>query len=152
MAKKQQAGRISIQNRKATFEYAITDKYTAGIQLTGTEIKSIRDGNATISEAYCFMHEGEVFIKGMRIAEYKNGSYNNHEPLRDRKLLLHKQEIRKIAKKIEEKGFTIVPIKVFMSESGYAKLEIGIGKGKKEYDKREDIKKRDVQREIDRQF
>ena len=143
---------INILNKRASFEYAFLEKYTAGIQLSGTEIKSIRAGKANITDGYCFFKNNELWIKNMHISEYEQGTYNNHEPNRDRKLLLNKIEINKLQKKLKDQGLTIVPLKLFISDSGYAKLEIALAKGKKLFDKREDIKKRDLQRETARNF
>ncbi len=142
--------KISIKNKKAYFDYEILDKYTAGIKLLGTEIKSIRESKASIKEAYCYVDKGEVFIKNMHITEYANGGFINHEPYRLRKLLLNKKEIEKIEKKLKDVGITIVPLVMFISEKGYAKLEIGIAKGKKLYDKRESLKQKDTKRDLDR--
>ncbi len=142
--------KISIKNKKAYFDYEILDKYTAGIKLLGTEIKSIRESKASIKEAYCYVDNGEVFIKNMHITEYANGGFINHEPYRLRKLLLNKKEIEKIEKKLKDVGITIVPLVMFISEKGYAKLEIGIAKGKKLFDKRESLKQKDTKRDLDR--
>ncbi len=141
---------INIQNRKAEFEYFFVERYDAGIVLRGTEIKSIRDGNANLKEAYCFLKNGELFIRNMHISEYKHGSVNNHDPIRVRKLLLTKLELKKIGKKIREKGFTIVPTRLYISERGFAKMEVAMAKGKKSYDKRQSIKERDNKRELSR--
>jgi len=141
---------IVIRNKKASHEYEFLEKYVAGIKLTGTEIKSIRLGKATIGDAYCLFHDGELYIKGMHISEYYWGNLNNHDPLRERKLLLTKRELRKIERKVKESGNTIVVIKVFINEKGLAKAEIAVSRGKKEYDKRETIKKKDLEREMDR--
>jgi SsrA-binding protein len=141
---------IVIKNKKASHDYEFLEKYIAGIKLTGTEIKSIRLGKAGIVDAYCLFHEGELYIKGMHISEYYWGNLNNHDPLRERKLLLTKRELRKIERKVKESGNTIVVIKVFINERGLAKAEIALAKGKKEYDKRETIKKKDIEREMDR--
>lgn len=146
------AKNVNIQNRRARFDYEIGDTYTAGIVLTGTEIKSIRAGKASLVDSYCVVDRGEVWVKGMNISEYFYGSYNNHVARRDRKLLLTKKEIAKIAKASEDPGFTIVPLKIFISEKGYAKLLIGIGRGKKNYDKRQSIREREDKRNIDRMF
>lgn len=146
------ASQINIKNRKARFNYEISDTYTAGMVLTGTEIKSIRDGKASLTDSYCVVDRGEVWVKGMHISEYFYGSYNNHATRRDRKLLLSKKEIDKISKQSSDAGFTIVPLRIFISEKGYAKLVIGIGKGKKQYDKRQSIKEREDRRNIDRMF
>ena len=139
---------ILIKNRKAFYNYEITDKYLAGIILLGTEIKSVRESAVNISNAFCSIEGDNIFIKGMQIAEYLHGNINNHEPLRDRKLLLNKKEINQIKKKVFEKKFSVIPTKVFINKRGFAKVEIGLGKGKKEYDKRESIKKRDSDRKI----
>ncbi|MCH5231584.1 MAG: SsrA-binding protein SmpB [Muribaculaceae bacterium] len=144
------AQQVNIKNKKAYFNYEIGDTYTAGIVLTGTEIKSIRDGKASLTDSYCIVENGEVWVKGMHISEYFYGSYNNHSVKRDRKLLLNRKEIAKIAKAADEPGFTIVPIRIFINDKGYAKLVIGIGKGKKQYDKRQSIKEREDKRNIDR--
>ncbi|GAB4252627.1 MAG: SsrA-binding protein [Vicingaceae bacterium] len=141
---------INIKNKKAFFEYEILDTFTAGIQLTGTEIKSIRAGKASINEAFCFLKNGEVFIKNMFVAEYEQGSYNNHEPLRTRKLLLNKHEIDKLERKKKDIGLTIIPLKLFINKKGLAKIEIALAKGKKLYDKRASIKERDTKRTLDR--
>lgn len=141
---------INIKNKKAYFEYYIQDKFIAGVQLTGTEIKSIRQGKASLKEAYCSFIDNELFIKNMHIAEYKHGTYNNHDPKRDRKLLLTKRELGKLAKKVNEKGFTIVPTLLFINERGLAKIEIALAQGKQIHDKRETLKKKDASREIDR--
>lgn len=139
-----------IQNRKANFEYFIIETLLAGIQLTGTEVKSIRDKKTSISEAYCQIHNGEIFIKNMHIAEYRQIKHTNHEPLRDRKLLLNKKEINKLERSIKEKGLTIIPLNIKLSKIGLIKIEIGLVKGKKSYDKRDSIKEKDAKRELDR--
>jgi SsrA-binding protein len=144
------AGNIVIKNKKASHDYEFIDKFVAGIVLSGTEIKSIRLGKATLADSYCFFNNGELFIKGMHIAEYWWGNLNNHDPLRERKLLLTSRELRKIERKIKESGLTIIVIKVFISGRGLAKAEIAISKGKKEYDKRETLKRKDASREMDR--
>jgi SsrA-binding protein len=141
---------INIKNKKARFEFILHETFTAGMQLTGTEIKSIRNGKATITESYCVLVDGEVFIRNMNIAEYDNASYNNHNPRRDRKLLLNRKEIDKLEKKATLKGFSIVPLKVFMSGKGLAKIDIALGEGKKLHDKRETMKERDSKRDLDR--
>ena len=141
---------VNIKNKKARFEYEISDEFTAGIQLTGTEIKSIRFSNASIKEAFCFHKEGEVFIRNMHIAPYENGSYTNHEPRRERKLLLTKREIKKIADSLKVKGVALVPIKLFIARGAYAKIQIGLGTGKKLHDKRESLKEKDTKRDLDR--
>jgi SsrA-binding protein len=144
------AGNIVIKNKKAYHDYEFLEKFVAGIKLSGTEIKSIRLGKATLADSYCFFNSGELFIKGMHIAEYWWGNLNNHDPLRERKLLLTSRELRKIEKKIKETGLTIIVIKVFINDRGLAKAEIAISKGKKEYDKRETLKRKDATREMDR--
>jgi len=141
---------IVIKNKKASHDYEFIDKYVAGIKLSGTEIKSIRLGKATIADSYCFFNNGELFIKGMHIAEYWWGNLNNHDPLRERKLLLTARELRKIERKVKETGLTIIVIKVFINERGLAKAEIAVSRGKKEYDKRETLKRKDASREMDR--
>lgn len=144
------SGNIVIRNKKSSHDYEFIDKFIAGIKLTGTEIKSIRLGKATLSDSYCFFSNGELFIKGMHIAEYWWGNLNNHDPLRERKLLLTARELRKIERKVKETGLTIIVIKVFINDRGLAKAEIAISKGKKEYDKRETLKRKDASREMDR--
>ncbi len=139
---------ILIKNRKAFFNYQITDKYIAGIMLLGTEIKSIRESAVNLSNSFCSIENDNIIVKGMQISEYLHGNINNHDPLRDRKLLLNKKEIRQIKKKVFEKKLSIIPTKLFVNKRGFAKVELGLGKGKKEYDKRETIKKRDSDRKI----
>ena len=139
---------ILIKNRKAFFNYQITDKYIAGIMLLGTEIKSIRESAVSLSNSFCSIENDNIIVKGMQISEYLYGNINNHDPLRDRKLLLNKNEIRQIKKKVFEKKLSIIPTKLFVNKRGFAKVELGLGKGKKEYDKRETIKKRDSDRKI----
>ncbi|MCH5218835.1 MAG: SsrA-binding protein SmpB [Muribaculaceae bacterium] len=139
---------INIQNKKARFNYEISDTYTAGIVLTGTEIKSIREGKASLVDSYCVVDNGEVWVKGMNVSEYFYGSYNNHSARRDRKLLLNRKEIAKIARSAEDVGFTIVPLKLFINDRGLAKLLIGIGRGRKQYDKRQAIRERDDKRHL----
>ena len=142
--------KISIKNKRARREYFLLEKYVAGIVLTGTEIKSIRNGKANLADAYCIFESEELFVRGMHIAEYSYGSYNNHIAKRDRKLLLTSRELKKLNIKIKEKGLTLVPTILFINDRGLAKLEIALARGKHYYDKREDLKKRDTQREIDR--
>ena len=141
---------VYIKNRPATFEYAIEDKLTAGIVLTGSEIKSVRNGKVSFNDSYCLFNKGELWIKSLHIAEYVNAGYAGHDPVRERKLLLNKKELAKWANKVKEKGLTIVPLAVFINENGFAKVEIGLGKGKKLHDKRETIKNRDAEREMKR--
>lgn len=141
---------ISIPNKKAKFEYAFLEEYSAGMVLTGTEIKSIRQGKVSMSDAYCIFNSGELFVKNLNIAKYEMGTHYNHEPLRDRKLLLNKRELKKLNSKLTDKGLTIVPTRLFINESGFVKLEIALAKGKKLYDKRESIKEKDVSRDRNR--
>ena len=143
---------INIKNKRAEFDYLLMDKYTAGLVLTGTEIKSIRKGKASLVDTYCYVIQGEVWVKNMYIAQYEQGSYNNHMERRDRKLLLNRKEIRKIQQTVKSPGFSIVPTLLFVDEKGLAKLDIHIARGKKEYDKRETLKEKEDRRNIDRQF
>jgi len=143
-------GNIVIRNKKASHDYEFIEKFIAGIKLTGTEIKSIRLGKATIPDSYCLFENGELYLRGMHISEYWWGNLNNHDPIRDRKLLLSKRELRKIERKVKEAGLTIIVIKIFINDRGLAKAEIAISKGKKEYDKRETLKRKDASREMDR--
>ncbi|MDE6116185.1 MAG: SsrA-binding protein SmpB [Duncaniella sp.] len=141
---------INIKNRRATFDYAISDTFTAGIVLTGTEIKSLRQGKASLADTFCYVDNGEVWVKNMYISEYFYGTYNNHATRRDRKLLLNKKEIAKLEKSGKEAGYTIVPLRLFINERGLAKLVIGIARGKKEFDKRQSIKEREDKRTMAR--
>lgn len=141
---------INIKNRRASFEYEFLEKFTAGIQLTGTEIKSIRAGKVNITDGFCFLSNGELFIKNMFISEYEQGTYNNHEPKRTRKLLLNRNEIDKIQRKKKDVGLTIIPLSLFINKKGFAKLDIALAKGKKLHDKRESLKEKDTKREMDR--
>jgi len=141
---------MEIKNRSAFHEYFFDNKYVAGIVLTGTEVKSLRDGKASFNDSYCIIHKGEMWLKSLHIAEYSHGTVNNHDPVRDRKLLLQKREINKIEAKLKEKGYTLIPLLIFFNEKNLIKVEIGLGKGKKLHDKRETIKKRDVEREMKR--
>ncbi len=138
-----------IKNRSIYHEYFIDASYEAGMVLLGTEVKSLRDGRASFNDSYCLIHKGEVWLKSLHIAEYSHGTVNNHDPIRDRKLLLEKREIRKIQAKLKEKGYTLVPLRIYFKER-LAKIEIGLAKGKKLHDKRESIKQKDVQREMKR--
>ena len=142
--------KIKIKNRRASFEYFLVERLVAGIQLTGTEIKSIREGKANLSDAYCSFKALELYVRAMHISEYSMGTYNNHEPKRDRKLLLNKRELKKLSTKVKEKGFTIIPVSLFINEKGLAKLEIALAKGKHTYDKRESLKQKDSKREMER--
>lgn len=148
-AKTNKKSQPTIQNRKARFDFHIEDTYEAGIALQGTEVKSLRDGKASLQEAFAYLNAGEVWLKNMYIKPYKFASYNNHDERRDRKLLLKRREIREIDKHISQKGFALVPLKLYF-KGGYAKLLLGLARGKKQYDKREDIKEKDVKRELDR--
>jgi SsrA-binding protein len=139
-----------IKNRSAFHDFFIEDKYDAGMVLTGTEVKSLRDGRASFNDSYCYFNKGELWIRSLHIAEYSHGTVNNHDTVRERKLLLQKKELRKMEAKIKEKGFTVVPLRIFFSEKGLVKMEIGLGKGKKLYDKRDTIKQRDTDREMKR--
>ncbi|MEZ3521689.1 MAG: SsrA-binding protein SmpB [Muribaculaceae bacterium] len=143
---------INIKNRRATFDYEIVETFTAGMVLTGTEIKSIRGGHASLVDTFCYVNNGEVWVKNMNIAEYFYGTYNNHAARRDRKLLLNRKEIARLQKNGRDAGFTIVPLRLFINERGLAKLVIGIARGKKEYDKRQSIKERDDKRAMARLF
>jgi SsrA-binding protein len=142
---------INIKNRRAGFEYEFIEKFVCGILLTGTEIKSIRQGDANISDAYCHFEASELFVQNMHISEYKQGNIYNHEPKRKRKLMLKRRELRKLEKKVKQKGLTIIPIRIFINNRGFAKLEIALAKGKKVHDKRESIKEKDVKRDMERQ-
>ena len=142
---------VNIKNRRASHEYTFLARYDAGLMLQGTEIKSVRDGNVNLQDGYCLFHtDGSLWIHNLRIAPYTQGTYNNHDPMRERKLLLTKRELRQLAGKNEEQGLTIVPLRMFVNDRGFAKLEIALAKGKKLFDKREDIKAKDQQREMDR--
>ena len=141
---------INIKNKKASFEYELIERLVAGIQLTGTEIKSIRGGKVSMNDSYCQFHNGELFVKNIHISEYELGNINNHPAKRDRKLLLSKRELQKLDRKLKESGNTIVPTRMFINDRGLAKLEIALAKGKKVYDKRETLKQKDSQREMDR--
>jgi SsrA-binding protein len=141
---------MDLKNRSAYFEYFIDDKYDAGIVLTGTEVKSLRAGRASFNDSYCQVHQQEIWIKSLHIAEYSHGTANNHDPVRDRKLLLKKKEIRKIESKLKEKGYTLIPLRFYFNEKNLVKVEIGLGKGKKLHDKRDSIKQRESDREIKR--
>ncbi|MFN5931301.1 MAG: SsrA-binding protein SmpB [Sphingobacteriales bacterium] len=141
---------MEIKNRSAFFEYQIDDKIDAGMVLTGTEVKSLRAGKASFNDSYCLFQGDELYIRSLHISEYTQGTYNNHNPVRERKLLLNKKELRKWQAKIKEKGYTIIPLRIYFSESGKAKIQIGLARGKKLHDKRESIKERDAKRELDR--
>lgn len=143
---------VSILNKKASFEFSFLEKYVAGMVLTGTEIKSIRLGKANITDGFCVIHNGEMIVRNIEIAAYEKGTHYNHEPKRDRKLLLNKSEIKKLSGKLKDQGLTIIPLKLFISDEGWAKLEIALAKGKKLFDKRQDIKKKDIERETQRRL
>ena len=144
------ANRINITNKKAWHDYEIIEKYTTGIVLFGTEIKSIRLGKVSLNESYCLFEGNDLFVKGMQIADYSYGSYNKHIPGRERKLLLNKIELNKLSRKVKESGLTIIVLRIFIADNGFAKLEIALARGKKEYDKRETIKRKDTQRTMER--
>lgn len=139
-----------IKNRQATYEYFIESRYEAGMVLLGTEIKSIRNGQVSFADSYCLLHKGEIWLKSLHIAEYSHGTANNHDPVRDRKLLLRKREIKKIEAQLKEKGFTLIPLRIFFSDKNLAKIEIGLAKGKKLHDKRDSIRQKDAEREMKR--
>lgn len=139
-----------LKNRQAYYDYFIDVKYDAGIVLLGTEVKSLRQGKASFNDSYCIIHKGEIWVKSLHIAEYSHGTVNNHEPLRDRKLLLEKREIRKIEAKLKEKGYTLVPLRIYFNEKNLAKMEIGLARGKKQHDKRDSIRQKDAEREMKR--
>ena len=142
--------RVDIRNKRATFDYIVLDRYTAGIVLTGTEIKSIRAGKAGLVDTFCYIHNGEVWVKNMYVAEYDRGSYGNHLPRRDRKLLLNRREIRALAEATKAPGFTLVPLRLFINDDGRAKVDVALCRGKKEFDKRASLRERDDRREMDR--
>lgn len=141
---------INIKNRRASFDYEFIEEYNAGIILTGTEIKSVRAGKASLVDSYCYFDNGELWVKGIHIAEYKLGTYYNHEEKRERKLLLTHKELRKLERSVKETGLTIVPTKMFLTEKGWAKLRIALARGKKEFDKRESLKMKDAKKDMDR--
>ena len=143
---------ISIRNKRATYDFEILDTYIAGIVLTGTEIRSLRLGKASLTDCYCYFNNGELFVRGMNISEYHWGTYNNHMPKRDRKLLLNRKELLKLQRSLQDKGLSVVGLKLFINERGLAKLQIGLGKGRKSFDKREYIKERDARKEISQVF
>ncbi|MBU1820431.1 MAG: SsrA-binding protein SmpB [Bacteroidetes bacterium] len=144
------AKKVNIVNRRASFEYFFLETYSAGVALTGTEIKSIRQGKVNFQDAYCFFLGDELFVRSLHISPYTEGTHYNHDPLRDRKLLLTRRELRKLSENLKDQGLTIIPTRMFTNERGLVKLEIALAKGKKLYDKRESIKERDVKRETDR--
>jgi len=144
--------KISIKNRRASFDYSLLEKFTAGIVLLGTEIKAIREGKASLVDSFCYFRNGELYVKNLNVSIYTEGNLYNHEPTRERKLLLNKQEINKLQKKLLDKGLTVIPTLLFTSDSGYAKLEIALAKGKKLFDKRDDMKTKDIDRDLKRKF
>ncbi len=150
MAKEKIQKTVEIKNRRASFEYSFLDTFTAGLVLTGTEIKSIRQGKANLTDSYCLFLQEELFVRNMHISKYDEGTHFNHDPLRDRKLLLSKRELGKLQKELKNVGLTIIPTRLFISDKGYAKLNFTIAKGKKTFDKRDDIKEKDVKRDMDR--
>lgn len=150
MAKQLSSSRINIKNKRAEHDFLIIDKYTAGMVLTGTEMKSIRAGKASLVDTFCYIHNGEIWMKNAYIAEYDYGSYNNHSTRRDRKLLLNKKEIYTLTEETRSPGFSIVPLRIFINEKGLAKVVIALCRGKKEYDKRATLKEKQDRREIDR--
>ncbi len=152
MAKEKPTNQITIKNNRASFDYELLETFTAGLVLTGTEIKSIRLGKASLVDTFAIVEHGEVWVKNMYVAEYFFGTYNNHAPRRDRKLLLNRKEIRRLQTAAKDRGFTLVPTRLFINERGLAKLVLAIARGKKEYDKRQSIRERDDRREMDRMF
>jgi SsrA-binding protein len=150
MTKQRFTNNINVRNKQASFNFELLDKYIAGIVLRGTEIKSIKEGKVNLLDGYCYFNNGELFVKGISISPYAQGTHYNHEEGRERKLLLKRTELRKIETKVDEKGLTLIPLRLFVNERGLAKLEIAIGKGKKIFDKRQSIKEKDVKRELDR--
>jgi SsrA-binding protein len=150
MAEKRFSSDINIRNKQATFQYELLDKYIAGIALRGTEIKSIREGKVNLQDGYCYFNNGEIFARGINITPYAQGTHYNHEAARERKLLLKKTELKKLESKVEEKGLSLIPIRIFINDRGLAKLEIALARGKKTHDKREGIKESDIRRELSR--
>lgn len=150
MTKDRFKSEVNVRNKRAGFEYELLDKYIAGIQLRGTEIKSIREGKINLQDGFCYFSDGEAFVKGINISAYDQGTHYNHEPMRERKLLLKKSELKKLEARVEEKGLTLVPVRLFINDRGFAKLEIAIAKGKKLHDKRQSIKDKDMKRELGR--
>jgi SsrA-binding protein len=143
---------VEIKNRRASFEYSFLEQFVAGMVLSGSEIKSIRQGKANLSDSYCVLVNGELWIRNLHISEYEKATHYTHEPLRERKLLLTANELKRIEKKLKDQGLTVIPTRLFINQKGWAKLEIAIAKGKKTFDKREDIKKKDVERELQRKL
>lgn len=143
---------MELTNKKAYHEYFFEATYTAGLVLAGTEIKSLRGGKASFNDSYCLFEKGELFVKSLHISEYAFGTYANHEPLQERKLLLNRKELKKLEAKVNEKGYSIIPLRIFINEKGFAKMDIGLGKGKKNYDKRETLKQRETDRDVKRKY
>jgi SsrA-binding protein len=152
MAEKPKQELVNLKNKKASYEFEFIDKFIAGIMLTGTEIKSVRQGKVNLGDAFCFFNKGELYVRNLHISEYEKGTHYNHEPLRERKLLMHKKELKRLESKIKERGYTIVVVRCFTTDRGFAKLEIALARGKKAHDKRESIKQKDVEREMGRKF
>ena len=152
MAEKAKQDFINVKNKRASFEFEFIDKFIAGIMLTGTEIKSVRQGKVSLGDAFCYFNKGELYVKNLHISEYEKGTHYNHDPIRERKLLMHKRELKKLQAKIKERGYTLVVVRCFTTERGFAKLEIALARGKKAHDKRESIKQKDIEREIGRKF
>lgn len=150
MSKERFSNTVNIRNRQASFEFELLDTYVAGMVLRGTEIKSIREGKVNLQDGYCYFNNDELYVKGITISEYAQGTHYNHEAQRERKLLMKRAEIARIQSKVEEKGLTLIPTRLFINDRGLAKLEIALGRGKKRFDKRQSIKDRDVKRELDR--
>lgn len=150
MSKQRFSNSIAIKNRQASFNYELLEKFVAGMVLKGTEIKSIKEGKASLQDGYCYVNNGELYVKGLTITPYAQGTHYNHEPDRERKLLLKRAEIRKLESKMNEKGLTLVPTRLFINDRGYAKLEIALARGKKQFDKRQSIKEKDLKRELSR--
>ena len=150
MVKTTKTARVQIKNKRAEFDYEVLDRYTAGLVITGTEVKSIRAGKASLVDTFCYINNGEVWVKNMYVAEYDFGSYNNHNTRRERKLLLQKKEIRQLQEETKAPGFTLVPLKLFFDENGRVKMQLGLCRGKKEYDKRQSLREKDDRREMDR--
>jgi len=150
MSKQRFSNGINVKNRQAAYNYELLDKYIAGIVLKGTEIKSIKEGKVNLQDGYCYVDRGELFVKGINITPYAQGTHYNHEPARERKLLLKRSEIRKLESRMAEKGLTLIPTRLFINDRGYAKLEIALARGKKQFDKRQTIKEKDIRRELNR--
>jgi SsrA-binding protein len=150
MSKQRFSNGINVKNRQAAYNYELLDKYIAGMVLKGTEIKSIKEGKVNLQDGYCYVDRGELFVKGINITPYAQGTHYNHEPARERKLLLKRSEIRKLESRMAEKGLTLIPTRLFINDRGYAKLEIALARGKKQFDKRQTIKEKDIRRELNR--